>query len=287
MRGMTIGVFGLALTGAACTTDLATAPRVVASAVPFEFGDAIQRTSATATARVIATLKTPNGNTVEFIDLGEGVAIGERSTGSAPASVIAAAVREHATPLEVFMALTPATSAPDALVRDHLARGSSRRAVLSTTNVQSRVRIASSGLETPGKGFYACDDPLYQQWTTEWPASFVGITKYRAANYTHQLNGSFAFYPGAPVYYGTNTNNITFLGSCNGSFNNLTMQIDQRIHGAWATISTQVLTLNEKYTFYSAVPSGYRAVLRSPRFLPVEHYGYGAAWTLTPPKATP
>jgi hypothetical protein len=155
-----------------------------------------------------------------------------------------------------------------------------------SVGVRERARVAVLGLETPGYGPYACD-PLFLDWLADWPASFVGKTKYQAAAYAHVLAGSFTFYPGAPVYYGTNTNSVTYLGSCNGSTEALTMEIHRRISGVWTKILTATVHTGEKYTFYSGVPAGYRAVLRSPSQRTVDHYGYGAAWTLSPPLKTP
>ena len=53
--------------------------------------------------------------------------------------------------------------------------------------------------------FYACD-AFGTEWIEDWKAAFVGITKYRAADYKHNHVSPLTFYPGAPVYYGTNTN---------------------------------------------------------------------------------
>ena len=183
---------------------------------------------------------------------------------------------------------TPGTTEPwrSGIVRDSSAVLEVQELADGGVGVRERLRTSVFGLEIPGYGPYTCD-PLFQAWNADWPASFVGITKYRAAAYSHALSGSFTFYPGAPVYHGTNTNAITYLGSCNGSYEILTMEIHRRISGVWKNVLTVAVHNGEKYTFYSGIPAGYRAVLRSPPMLIVDHYGYGAAWTLSPPLKTP
>ena len=144
-----------------------------------------------------------------------------------------------------------------------------------------------SPLADPGYDYYACDS-FGTEWVADWKAAFVGITKYRAALYPHNYSPPLTFYPGAPVYYGTNTNSITYLGACNGdSQDDLIMEVHRRISGTWTKIYEATIGSYEKYTFYSPIPAAYRGRTYGAGGSVIEHYGIGAAWTLSPSEATP
>jgi hypothetical protein len=142
-------------------------------------------------------------------------------------------------------------------------------------------------LADPGYDTYACDS-FGTEWVSDWKAAFVGITKYRAADYKHNYVSPLTFYPGAPVYYGTNTNSITYLGACNGdSHDDLIMEVHRRISGTWTKIYEATIGSYEKYTFYSGIPAAYRGRTYGADGSVIEHYGFAAAWTLSPSEATP
>ena len=144
-----------------------------------------------------------------------------------------------------------------------------------------------SPLADPGYDSYECNHFGYD-WVEDWKAAFVGITKYRAAAYAHNYAPPYTFYPGAPVYYGTNTNSITYLGACNGdSQDDLIMEVHRRISGTWVKIYQATIESYEKYTFYSPIPAAYRGRTYGADGSVVEHYGMGAAWTLSPSEAIP
>ena len=102
------------------------------------------------------------------------------------------------------------------------------------------------------------------------------------------------FYPGAQVYYGTNTNSITYLGACNGHEKvDLVLEVHRRSCGScgvstpWPRILKVKIPSYEKYTFYSGVPAGYRGFIYGAYNGSIEHAGIGAAWTLSPGEAIP
>jgi hypothetical protein len=101
------------------------------------------------------------------------------------------------------------------------------------------------------------------------------------------------FYPGYHVYKGINTNQVTYLGACNGDSDTpLTVEVHRRfqivtpptVTYTWVEVAGAGLGLNQKYTFYSGVPASYRGRLRGPGIAdPVDHLSVGIAYTKSPP----
>ena len=248
----------------------------------------VEATSASVPARLagaIATVELAPGAAVTFLDLGDaGVGIAERAPRRARFVALPMVERLDATPLEVYLALAPRSgAAPDALVRDHQARvalagvpGRAPRALAPTPAVAADVT-------RPGGGANDCESA--SSWIDEWKAAFAGITTYREATYRYLLSGTFTFYPGAPVYYGTNTNSKTYLGACAiDNYDALAFDVDRRIGGAWVTVFSTLVGHEMKYTFYSGVPASYRGRVRpGGGASSIEAVGVGAAWTLSPP----
>jgi hypothetical protein len=169
--------------------------------------------------------------------------------------------------------------------------GGGELGIVERESVDPRFTGPSAGgkspLADPGYDIYACDS-FGTEWVADWKAAFVGITKYREALYPHNYSPPLTFYPGAPVYYGTNTNSITYLGACNGdSHDDLIMEVHRRISGTWTKIYEATIGSYEKYTFYSGIPAAYRGLTYGADGSVIEHYGIGAAWTLSPSEATP
>lgn len=145
----------------------------------------------------------------------------------------------------------------------------------------------ANALPDPGHGSHSCE-PTGVAWYNDWKAAFVGITKYREAAYRHFKPGPYFFYPGAAAYHGTGTNSKTYLGACNGDDEvELRLEIHRWVGGKWKRILLVGLESGAKYTFYSGVPARYRAKAYGRDGETVEHYGVGAAWTLSPGVTTP
>ena len=193
---------------------------------------------------------------------------------------------QKASPLEVYLALRPVEAdVPERLVRDHervaMARSAPAPRLLATP------AAARSPLTNPGHGSYTCDH-FGTQWVADWKAAFAGVTKYREATYNHNYSSPYKFYPGAAVFHGTNTNSKTYLGACNGDEDHeLRLEIHRWIGGSWQWFLTAGIAAGSKYTFYSGIPAGYRGKAYGMGGETVEHYGVGAAWTMTPGKTTP
>lgn len=167
-----------------------------------------------------------------------------------------------------------------------LAASASRTIVFRDGEVGQIDRLAPSsmfGVPSPGVETYACD-AFGTQWVEDWTSAFVGVTTYREATYKHQFVGTLTFYPGAQVANGTNTNSLTYLGACNGDMygNTLTVNIDRRIGGVWATIATVELNNFERFTFASGIPAQYRGRAGGTNGVSLPHFGVGAAWNITP-----
>jgi hypothetical protein len=145
----------------------------------------------------------------------------------------------------------------------------------------------ANALPDPGHGSHSCE-PTGVEWYNDWKAAFVGITKYREAAYRHFKPGPYFFYPGAAAYHGTNTNSKTYLGACNGDHEvELRLEIHRWVDEKWKRILLVGLESGAKYTFYSGVPARYRGKAYGRDGETVEHYGVGAAWTLSPGVTTP
>jgi hypothetical protein len=236
----------------------------------------------------VTTVELEHGGVATFLDLGDGhIGIAERAPAQARFVSLAMIHNLNATPLEVYLALRPRdTGVPDRLLRDHQ-RAAWLRGVSGIPRTLTATAAGATPLTDPGYDSYPCDSSG-TQWVADWKAAFVGITKYRSATYKHSQADNLNFYPGAPVYYGTNTNSITYLGACNGDDRRyLTMAVQRRSSGKWVEIAIAYIESFEKYTFYSGVPAAYRGRIYVHPNDPHEHYGIGAAWTLSPSKAIP
>lgn len=285
MRRIRIHAVAVALLATGCNRDNPTEPGKdqPAHAMPIE--TAANATTDTANlARVVATIETDNGGTTEFLDLGDGhIGIGERTPRNSRSAALPLVAHHDATPLEVYMALTPKDAGiPMPLMRDHQLRAQRSATLAETPRRLSAKGLTMSSLQTPGLEPYACDAFGFD-WIDDWTEAFDGITTYRAALYRHQEIGMITFYPGAYVYYGTNTNSKTYLGACNGdAFDDLLMSVHRRISGVWVNLFQVSIGSYEKYTFYSGIPAFYRGRAQAPGRAIVEHYGVAAAWTISP-----
>lgn len=267
------------LAAGACARDDLTSP-----STPEISGGMLVETSATSKgvrvdrAEVIATADLAHGGVVTFLDLGDGhIGIAERAPVQARFVSLAMIENLKATPLEVYLALSPRNAGvPDALLRDH-----QRPRVLAPPPADA------TGLEYAA-GYYGCASPG-NAWIAGWKAEYLGITKYREAAYFPGNTIGTTFYPGAPVYYGTNTNSATYLGACNAdAIEDLWMEVHRRINGNWVMLYGTTLMHDSKHTFYSGMPASYRGVVTAlfDGSL-IEDFGVGAAWTLSPRVASP
>ena len=142
--------------------------------------------------------------------------------------------------------------------------------------------MIAADLQTPGWEFYACD-PFGVDWVNDWKAAFVGVTQYSTAKYLHQTTGSYTFAPGISLQYPNNTNSKTYFGACNGDdYDDLSLKIKRRIFDIWMVVHQVTIGSHEKYTFYSATQTKYRATTQGVGGSTIEHYGVGVAWTPTP-----
>jgi hypothetical protein len=276
--------FAAALAAAGCSQDDPMSPsaRYEAGEMPVESPSTSDEVAGVP-AGVVATVSLANGGEIRFLDLGEGhIGFVERAPATAEFAAIAMVEREQATPLEVYLALRPGgADAPDRLVRDH-ARVAMTRGGTPAARLLTAPAAVPRSLNDPGRESYDCD-PFGWQWIADWKAAFVGVTKYREAAHIHQLPTSYLFYPGAPVYYGTNTNSKTYLGVCNGDDDHpLDFALHRWISGKWKRFLTVRVYGDQKYTFYSGIPARYRGKLSGANGDTVEHLGFGAAWTLSP-----
>ncbi len=284
-----VTVAAAVLAAAACDQDHLTSPSAaeIAGDMPgggSEDAGAVARDP----AAVVATVNLAGGNTISFLDLGGGaIGIAEMAPARAEFVSVSMIERQQATPLEVYLAVRPAgTEVPQRLVRDH-ERTAMVRSAAPAPRLLGAPTAGGSGLAGTGHGSYTCE-PTGVQWVADWKAAFAGITKYRAAAYAHNYSAAYTFYPGAPVYYGTNTNSKTYLGACNGDDEHqLRMDLHRWVGGKWTWFMTAGISGGSKYTFYSAIPARYRAKTYGAGGATVEHYGVGAAWTLSPGETTP
>jgi hypothetical protein len=269
---------------AACDPSTRTAPSRHADAAAMPV-DASNTPVAERRAATLATVEPARGGAVVFLDLGDGgVAVAERAPRRGRFAAMPLIEGLDATPLEVYLALAPRGAAvPDALVRDHRARAALAGVPGRAPRALDPAPAAAADVTEPGEGPNACDS-FGGPWITEWKNAFAGITKYREAAYLHQYAATFTFYPGAPVYNGTNTNSKTYLGACNGDeVDTLVFEVHRRVGGVWFEVHEAEIGAYEKYTFYSGLPASYRGRTYGKGGSIVEHYGVGAAWTLSPP----
>ncbi len=278
-----LAVAAAALAAAACGQDDLINPSVpdATGEMPVEVSASREAVSVDR-ADVVATVDLEHGGVATFLDLGDGhIGIAERAPAQARFVSLAMIQNLNATPLEVYLALRPRnTGVPDRLLRDHQ-RAAQLRGVSGIPRALTAPAAAATPLADPGYDSYPCDSSG-DQWVEDWKDAFAGITKYRSAIYKQSQVGSLLFYPGAAVYHGTNTNSVTYLGACNGDDRrNLTMTVQRRTSGKWWEIDYAVIEAYEKYTFYSGIPAAYRGYIHAHPSIPQEHFGIGAAWTLS------
>jgi hypothetical protein len=277
------------LAAAACRQDDPTSPSTAEVAGEMTVGDPSDREPVIHDpADVVATVDLARGGTITFLDLGDGhIGIAELAPAREEFVSVSMIESQQATPLEVYLALRPAgAGAPGRLVRDH-ERVTMARSAAPAPRLLAAPAAGRSPLANSGHGSYTCESTGVQ-WVADWKAAFVGITKYRAAAYAHAYSPPYTFYPGAPVYYGTNTNSKTYLGACNGDDDHeLRMEVHRWVGGKWKWFLTAGIAGATKYTFYSGIPARYRGKTYGAFGETVEHYGMGAAWTLSPGRTTP
>jgi hypothetical protein len=238
-------------------------------------------------APVVATVDLEHGGVATFLDLGDHVAIAERGPAEAPAVAIAMIRTFKATPLEVYLALRVGSGAvPVALLRDHQRVARTGGATISPRVLDPDASV-TAGVAS-GDDNYWCQSPG-NNWIAGWKAYYAGVTKYREAAFIPDDSEGVTFYPGAPVYYGTNTNSVTYLGVCNWyEAAGMWTEVHRRINGQWVMIYGSTVLMTSKETFYSGMPASYREWAGPfTDWGPVEDFGIGAAWTLSPPVASP
>ena len=274
-----LNILAAALAAMACHSDDPTSPSntETVSGAPSEDG-----------ARAVARVEVARGHTITFLDLGDGhIGIAELAPARDEFVSPAMIEKQHATALEMYLALRPAGAAvPEQLARDH-ERAAMARSAAPAPRLLANPAAGRSPFTEPGHGPYTCDH-FGLDWVADWKAAFVGITKYREALYHHNYSPKYTFYPGAAVYHGTNTNAKTYLGACNGDDEHeLRLEIHRWIGEKWTRILLAGLAGGSKYTFYSGVPARYRGKTYGAGDETVEHYGVGAAWTLSPGSYVP
>lgn len=199
--------------------------------------------------------------------------------------------RSGATPLEIFIALAPGATPPAALVADHDAGASSGGAAAPRTLTVDPGVL--HGIGDPGIDDYDCDS-FGEVFYDDWLDTFDDVTDVAQAGAMHFFSlTQWDFYPGYHVYKGINTNQVTYLGACNGDSDTpLTVEVHRRfkivtpptVTYTWVEVAGAGLGLNQKYTFYSGVPASYRGRLRGPGIAdPVDHLSVGVAYTKSPP----
>lgn len=249
-----------------------------------------------ASSGALTALMLENGTKLEFIDAGDGyVGIAEYAPAKASLVTNKLVAGWNATPLEIYILLAPeGNSIPEALVTDHnLQRARNREQGSQPRNLgiepKTLFSLESSRLE---------DDWCvpFNGWTNDWKTAYEGITDNYPASYVHNYPNALYIYPGYPVYAGTGTNRLTYLGACNGDDkNNLAIEIHRwsyiktvfnpfpappTVVWGWVKIEDESIVYETKYVFYSAHPVGrYRARLESETATPVAHFGFGAAWS--------
>jgi hypothetical protein len=241
-------------------------------------------------AAAIAVLRLQNGAVVEFIDVLDGrVAVAERAPRNERFRSTDLVRSWDATPLEIFLALAPRGAlVPGALSVDHELHA--RASGASDAPPRDLSGSVSFGVGDPGVEEFACDGTGFN-FAQAWYDEFDDVTTYAAVGSMHQIASTYTFYPGAPVYYGTNTNSVTYFGACNGDeVAPLTVEIHRRfkyiepptVVYQWLKVTDVVLDGLQKYTFYSGIPASYREVVKPPAGDVVEHAQAAAAWTLSP-----
>jgi hypothetical protein len=279
------------------TGGIATAQIRSADSMPAE--DASRsRPAVTGLARTVATLQLANGARVDFVDLLDGhVGVGEKAPRNQRSTSRDLAARWQATPLEIYLALAPrGAAAPEILRSDHAQYAARTGASSAPRDLAGQA--GQFGPTDPGEEHTSCD--AFGSWGDTWLMDFAGLTDYAFAEGRHFLDGNWTFYPGKHVYEGTNTNDVTYLGACNGHVIGgavtMTMQVHRRIKIVtgnmvsvmWVQIAEVELSDEEKYTFYSNLPASYRGRVK-PTFdgAIVDHYTVAVAYDKSPGLATP
>jgi hypothetical protein len=242
--------------------------------------------------RTVAAVALVRGGSIDFVDVGGGVGMGERSPRSLRPVTVALIVRYRATPLEIFSAAAPRGTIPPAALRlDHY-RYQRRSGWPPAAPRDLSLELATLNLDDPGVEPFACDG-MGHNWNGGWADTFAGVTDYEASTFKHQYvpNPYYTFYPGG-YYNQDNTitpgyNSITYLGACNGDENTpFTLQIHRRINYGttpdgptwiWTDVDDVILSDQEKYTFHSNVPGSYRGRVTADET--IGHFGAGVAYT--------
>jgi len=245
-------------------------------------------------AATIATLELPSGGTVTFLDLGEGhVGVAERGPANKP-SVSGALLEQNATPLEIYLALSSDDAeVPNLLLDDHVKQRDDAPRRLSA----SLGSLETQDLDDPGTDTHYCG---WNEWKWDWIDAFENLTDYYPVGSGHIINAGsqYTFYPGAHVYKGTNTNQVTYLGACSRDRGGdvMTFEIHRwlptvvyhlyptppTVTWSWKKISTVSVDGYEKYTFFSGIPARYRGRVKALGGA-VSGFGIGAAYTKSPP----
>ncbi len=127
--------------------------------------------AAAAPARVVASLKTVDGATVQFVDESEPGAepsIGVEISNSLKTPVVDALLAQEPSALELYLALAPAGEAPSALVREHALQGAA-----------APRQLAANQLDGESSGYFDCADSTgwqtaFQAWSPVLDGEFIG-----------------------------------------------------------------------------------------------------------------
>jgi hypothetical protein len=169
----------------------------------------------------IATLETEDGARVTFIDVGDAVAVEITNDLKTPATDRVLA--EDPTPLELYLAISPAAKPPRALVDNHAAsRGGEPRSL----------RIAMGTAEA--SGYYDCDDVA--QWEADfdaWAPTLDG--EYISPGWHNGLTTGYVGY--APNFYFDVCRPTTIVSGTSNA--HVVAQRRSSAAAPWTTISTQ------------------------------------------------
>jgi hypothetical protein len=240
--------------------------------------------------RLIVSLNSASGSTVDFIDLLDGHAgVGESASWNQMA-ILPQAVSFKATPLEIYLAIAPrGSAAPALLYADHAE-------TVARTHRDPAPRDLTTQLAQGGPS-HSCLNPA--TWAADWIDWFSGVTQYRFSDWFHWQPTAPQerwFYPGKHIYDGTNTNDISYLGVCH-QMGSAPWPLEVQIHRrkkvvqsgvtsfTWVEIASANLNDGAAYTFYSNLPASYRGYVET---LPYTNdYALGVAYTKTGGLATP
>lgn len=195
--------------------------------------------TSSASSKVVASVRLPDGGEVHFIDLGPPEAPGLATVYSTPSDVVGALMHEHrATPLEIFLALAPAEDSPPGLLFAH------------------HERLASEGLAEASPRSLLVDDLVVPpSKALDWSGGLSNCVYSTTASYFSAMkelvDGDYGFEVGAhdQEFHAAVTNNtyVTlgsstsgWLASCRkskGADNNpdVNLRFDQYTGGAWSS----------------------------------------------------